>query len=100
MDVVLIRLTLIFLLVFFHAFTPFTGNWPILPCEDFHVIETYKWVGLLSHYSQLEAMVFISGLLFGHTLALHPEDWISTVVLSKRQSGYCYPACYFPLFTI
>lgn len=73
MDIVLIRITLIFLLVFYHAFSPFTGAWAAPPSDHFHSIELYKWLGLLSHYFQLEAMVFISGLLFGHTLVLHPE---------------------------
>lgn len=72
MDVVIIRLSLIFLLVFYHAFCIYTGGWEV-PYDGFPNISIYFWLGHFSHGFQLEAMVFISGLLFGHTVSLHPE---------------------------
>lgn len=72
MDVVIIRLSLIFLLVFYHAFCIYTGSWEV-PYDGFPDIPIYYWLGHFSHGFQLEAMVFISGLLFGHTISLHSE---------------------------
>ena len=65
MDVVAIRLSLIFLLVVYHALCIFTGAWdsPYTPTVS---IPSYDWLGTLIHLSQLEAMVFISGLLLGY----------------------------------
>ena len=65
MDVVAIRLSLIFLLVVYHALCIFTGAWdsPYTPAIN---IPTYDWLGMLTHSFQLETMVFISGLLLGY----------------------------------
>lgn len=65
MDVVAIRLSLIFLLVVYHALCIFTGAWdsPYTPAIN---IPTYDWLGMLMHSFRLETMVFISGLLLGY----------------------------------
>ena len=103
MDVVLIRLTLIFLLVFMHAFCPFTRWWQAPPVPDFHVIEAYKWLALSMHHFRLEAMVFISGLLFGYTLTLHPERLTFRQCILKKARrillpGVLFSALYYILF--
>lgn len=97
MDVVLIRLTLIFFLVFYHAFCPFTGAWIAPPCEDFHTIEVYKWLGLLTHNFRLESMVFISGLLFGYTLTLHPERLSFNSCIIKKVKRILLPSLLFSI---
>lgn len=65
MDVVAIRLSLIFLLVVYHALCIFTGGWdsPYTPAIN---ISIYDWLGMLMHSFRLETMVFISGLLLGY----------------------------------
>ena len=72
MDVVLMRLCLIFLLVVFHAFCIYTGGWD-KPYDSFPYIPLYDWFGMLTHGFRLQSMVFISGILFGFTLTRHPE---------------------------
>jgi hypothetical protein len=66
MDVVLIRLSLIGLLIIYHAFAIYTGSWKV-PYEGFIEIDVYNWFGMLTHSFQLEIMVFISGLLLGYS---------------------------------
>ena len=95
MDVVLIRLTLIFLLVFMHAFCPFTRWWQAPPAPDFHVIEAYKWLALSMHHFRLEAMVFISGLLFGYTLKHHPERLTFRQCVVKKAKRILLPGMLF-----
>lgn len=95
MDVVLIRLTLIFLLVFMHAFCPFTRWWQAPPAADFHVIEAYKWLALSMHHFRLEAMVFISGLLFGYTLKRHPERLTFRQCILKKAKRILLPGILF-----
>ena len=72
MDVVAIRLSLIFLLVVLHALCIFTGAWdsPYTPAINMPI---YDWLGNLIHLSQLEALVFISGLLFGYYALKKPN---------------------------
>lgn len=72
MDVVAIRLSLIFLLVVYHAPCIFTGAWdsPYTPAIN---IPTYDWLGTLIHLSRMEAMVFISGLLLGYCALKKPN---------------------------
>ncbi len=72
MDVALMRLCLIFLLVLMHALAIYTGSWS-KPCAYFPDIQVYNWIGSLAGSFQLESMVFISGLLFGYILKIHPE---------------------------
>ena len=93
-DVAALRLTLIFLLVFYHAFCPFTGAWDT-PYENFPQIETYKWFGVLSHYFQLETMIFISGLLFGYALARSPERLNFNNCVTKKAKRILLPCLLF-----
>lgn len=93
-DVAVLRLTLIFLLVFYHAFCPFTGAWDT-PYENFPQIETYKWLGILSHYFQLETMVFISGLLFGYALTRSPERLNFNNCVTKKAKRILLPCLLF-----
>ena len=94
LDVAAIRITLIFALVFYHAFCPFTGAWDF-PVYDIQPIELYKWLGLISHFFQLEAMVFISGLLFGYTLKRHPERLTFNNCVVKKAKRLLLPCLFF-----
>ena len=103
MDVVLIRIILIFLLVFYHSFCPFTGGWTGLPIEINPVTDSYRLFGAISHHFRLEAMVFISGLLFGHTLKLHPERLNFNSCVTKKAKrlllpGIMFSAIYYLMF--
>ena len=73
MDVVFIRLVLIFLLIVYHALCIHTNSWRP-PFESFHRIALYDWIGMLMHCAQLEGMVFISGLLLGYNTTRRPES--------------------------
>lgn len=73
MDVVLMRLSLIFLLVLMHALAIYTGSWS-KPYAHFPDIQVYNWIGSMVGGFQLESMVLISGILFGYTLKIHPES--------------------------
>lgn len=71
-DVVIIRLSLIFLLVFYHSFAIYSRNWSS-PFSFVPDISIYYWLSVCTHGFQLEAMTFISGLLLGYTIKRHPE---------------------------
>ena len=66
-DVVIIRLSLIFLLVFYHSFAIYSRNWSS-PFSFVPDISIYYWLSVCTHGFQLEAMTFISGLLLGYTI--------------------------------
>ena len=102
MDVVLMRLCLIFFLVFYHAFCIYTGGWH-KPFETFPDILLYDWLGMSTHGFQLQAMVFISGLLFGYTLTKQPNRLcFKSCVLHKAKRillpCYIFGIVYFLLF--
>ncbi len=63
-DVAFIRIVLIGLMVYYHAFCPFTGNWQSLQGEVI-LFSPYWWIGKTAYSFMLEAFVFISGLIFG-----------------------------------
>lgn len=101
-DVAIIRVALIFLLVFYHALCPYTGAWSS-PFENPSAIPVYKWLGLFSHYFQLETMVFISGLLFGY--GIKRKNIIPTIRDTALRKGkrillpcLLFSAIYFAMF--
>lgn len=96
MDVAAIRLSLIFLLIFYHAFAIYTGGWDV-PYEGFPAIPLYYWLGHFSHGFQLEAMVFISGLLFGITISRHPERLNIQGCVIKKMKRILLPSVLFSI---
>lgn len=64
-DIVVMRLGLIFLLVFNHAFAPFCGSWN--PISDTEHVGVYGYLSNAAHYISMPALIFISGYLFGHS---------------------------------
>ncbi len=97
MDVVVIRLLLIFFLIFYHAFVIYTGGWGI-PFDGFNNdIPAYYWMGYLSHAFQLEAMVFISGLLFGYAITKFPERLCFNGCVTKRAKRILLPSILFSI---
>lgn len=62
-DVVLIRPILVLLLVFYHAFAPYSGGWK--PIAGFPEVPFYWWLDKFSYAFMLEMFVFVSGYVFG-----------------------------------
>lgn len=101
MDVVVIRLVLIFLLVFYHAFAIYSGAWsnPFPACQVNAVdVPLYSFMAKLSHNFQLEAMTFISGLLFGYSIKHHPEFMTFQGCIVKKAKRVLLPCFFFSAF--
>lgn len=64
-DIVLLRLLLIFLLIWNHAFAPYSGHWS--PISNMENITAYKWLVLIVYPMRIQALIFISGYLLGYT---------------------------------
>ena len=94
MDVVAIRLLVIFLLVVYHALCIYTGAWesPYTPTID---ISFYDWLGTFIHLSQLEAMVFISGLLLGHYATIRSDMLSFRSCVVKKAKRILLPCLFF-----
>ena len=94
MDVVAIRLSLIFLLVVYHALCIFTGAWdsPYTPAVS---IPSYDWLGTLIHLSQMEALVFISGLLLGYYALKKPNALSFNSCVVKKAKRILLPCLLF-----
>ena len=94
MDVVAIRLSLIFLLVVYHALCIFTGAWdsPYTPAIN---IPTYDWLGMLMHSFRLETMVFISGLLLGYNASKKPNALSFNSCVVKKAKRILLPCLLF-----
>lgn len=94
MDVVAIRLSLIFLLVIYHALCIFTRAWDSPFISDIN-IPIYDWLGTLIHLSQLEAMVFISGLLLGYNALKKTEALSFNSCVVKKIKRILFPCFVF-----
>ena len=62
-NVAIIRVILIVLLVFYHAFLVYSGGWDL--SGEYPLIKSYWWLDKLSFAFMLETFVFISGYVFG-----------------------------------
>lgn len=82
-DVAVIRPILIVLLVFYHAFAPFSGAWGAF--EGYQDIAAYYWLDKFSYSFMLEMFVLISGYVFGYQVSNGSEDKLNFrfLLLSK-----------------
>lgn len=71
-EVIPIRLFLIILLVFYHAFAIFSGAWKPISC--YPEIKLYAVLDKLSYACLLETFVFISGYILGYQVWLRGKD--------------------------
>lgn len=67
-NVAVIRPTLIVLLVFYHAFAPYSGAWGKM--DGFPEVSAYWWLDWLSYAFMLETFVFVSGYVFGYQVRI------------------------------
>ncbi|MCD8290221.1 MAG: acyltransferase [Prevotella sp.] len=96
-DIVALRLLLIFFLIFYHSFVIYTGGWE-LPFEGFpNNIPLYYWMGYLSHGFRLETMVFISGILFGYVITKYPERLSFNGCVIKKAKRILLPSIFFSI---
>lgn len=101
MDVVVIRVILIFLLVFYHAFAIYSGAWsnPFPTCKINAVdVPLYSFMAKLSHNFQLEAMTFISGLLLGYSIKRHSGLITFQGCIAKKAKRVLLPCFFFSVF--
>ena len=94
MDVVAIRLSLIFLLVVYHALCIFTGAWDSPYSIDIK-IPVYEWMGMSIHCFQLETMVFISGLLLGYNSMRNTDSLSYNSCVVKKARRILLPCLFF-----
>ena len=82
-EVDIIRLVLIFLLVFYHSFAPFSGAWE--PIEGFPEVRAYMWLDKLSYAFMLESFVYISGYILGFQVRTKGREILTgnRIIVSK-----------------
>lgn len=89
-DVVVMRVILVALLILYHSFAPFSGNWDPIYSFDSPV---YFWIGKFGYSFFLEAFVFISGLLAGYQFVagggVIPRYMTGNLYSKKQNACYC-----------
>ena len=95
-EVVPIRLFLIVMLVFYHAFAIFTGAWESI--AGYPEIPSYALLGNLSHACLLETFVFISGYVFGYQVRVKGNTALSAKkLLVKKFKRLIIPSIIFSI---
>ena len=95
-EVVPIRLFLIVMLVFYHAFAIFTGAWK--PIAGYPEIPGYALLGNLSYACLLETFVFISGYVFGYQVRVKGDTALSAKkLLVKKFKRLIIPSIIFSI---
>ena len=75
-EVIPVRIFLIIMLVFYHAFAIFSGAWA--PITNYPLIPAYDIIDKLSCAALLETFVFISGSILGFQLRTKGKDKVLT----------------------
>ena len=75
-EVIPVRIFLIVMLVFYHAFAIFSGAWA--PITNYPLIPAYDIMDKLSYAALLETFVFISGSILGFQLRTKGKDIVLT----------------------
>ena len=90
-----IRLVLIVLLVFYHAFAIFSGVWS--PIAGYPEIPLYDIMDKLSYACLLETFVFISGYILGFQVSKKGDGYIHNVTpfLTKKLKRLILPSILF-----
>lgn len=95
-EVIPIRLFLIVMLVFYHAFAIYSGSW--LPIKGFPIIPLYSIIDKLSYACLLETFVFISGYVFGFQVRKKGENTLSVrTVFIKKFNRLIIPSIIFSM---
>lgn len=98
-DANLLRLLAIVLLVLYHAFAPYTGNWQTI--GSYSDIDAYWWIGKTAYSFMLELFVFISGYIYALTLK-RKSPTFGTFVRNKLKRlilpGVVFSAVYILIF--
>lgn len=99
-EVIPVRLFLIILLVFYHAFAIFSGSWPSI--EGFHDIRIYDIMDKLSYACLLETFVFISGYILGYQVRIkgHTSVFKTKDFLGKKFKRLIIPSLLFSLIYV
>lgn len=95
-EVVPIRLFLVVMLVFYHAFAIFTGAWQ--PINGYPKIPVYNILGNLSCACLLETFVFISGYVFGNQVRKNGKTELSVKnIIVKKFKRLIIPSIIFSI---
>lgn len=94
-EIAYIRIILIILLVFYHAFIIYNDGWhePI----GFYPIELYKWLDRFSFAFMLEAFCMISGFIFGYQFY---NNFIRKDFIYSKIKRLIFPSIVFSLIYI
>lgn len=94
-DIVLLRLLLIFLLIWNHAFAPYSGKWDAIP--NIENIAVYKWLVLIVYHMRIQALIFISGYLLGYTSMRKPDALLFKNCVVKKIKRLLLPCIIFSI---
>ena len=92
-DVAILRLLLIFLLIWNHAFAPYVGHWEPLSIQS--NIVGYKWLVLIVYHMRIQALIFISGYLLGYTSLRKPDALLFKNCVIKKIKRLLLPCVIF-----
>ena len=97
-EISLLRPITIGLLVVMHAFTMYSGGWPL--AEGIHPVRAYFWVQKVSFSCMLEMFVFISGYIFGYQLFGQKRDFHFGLLVVNKLRRLILPCVLFSLLYI
>lgn len=94
-DVVVLRLALIFLLVWTHLFAPFNGSWA--PINGLETLTYPKWIVSIISPARMPGLIFVSGYLLGYTSLRKSGALGFNSLVKKKFSRLFIPSLVFSL---
>ena len=95
-DVVILRLTLIFLLIWTHLFAPFNGSWGVIP--GLETLTYPKWIVSFVSAARMPGLIFVSGYLLGYTANRKSQSLGFNSLVKKKFYRLFIPSLIFSFF--
>lgn len=92
-DIAILRLLLIFLLIWNHAFAPFADHWDAVALQT--DVQAYKWMVLIVYHMRIQALIFISGYLLGYISQRKPDALTFNNCVLKKVKRLILPSIVF-----
>ena len=94
-DVVILRLVLIFFLVWTHAFAPFNGTWHEI--QGLESINYPRWIVGIISAARMPGLVFVSGYLLGYTTIRKSDSLSFSNMVIKKVKRLIVPSIIFSI---
>lgn len=97
-EISFMRPILILMLITYHSFAPWNGDWPEFICQTENNV--YEWIAACSYSFMLPLFVFISGYVYSYQTNFLKRSYTIQTLVKNKAKRLLYPSVLFSLIYI